>query len=136
MSMSALGDQCTTKKLEAKQIVAKETKTPTTIFYSDADTGGSTITKGLVMFRSNGGAIAMTLPNGTDGDIVEFVHIVGGNLIDITGAFRAPAAKVRFSATAGGYVKCLWHSTAWFIIGRDSDALAGATAVANMPEIQ
>ena len=112
-----------------------EITTPPTNTYTSANNGQATAKRGLHLVDSPV-AFSMTLPVGEfDGDTLEFLHIAGGNTATFTGNLRSPATQFQFSATAGGYVKLIWHSSVWFIVARSSDSLAGGTAVANLPVI-
>ena len=115
-----------------------ERKSEKVLFGAAVLTNTDTIapTTGFHKINSIAANVNLSLPDGKDGDIVEFIHVASGNPIVITPVnLRGSSTTIAFTATAGGYVKLVFISTAWYILARSSDATASASAVANLPAV-
>tara|TARA_R110001606_G_scaffold337131_2_gene485110 strand:- start:3210 stop:3611 length:402 start_codon:yes stop_codon:yes gene_type:complete len=132
MSVVGLGDRAVVGELIASRVQSDGIVVSTQLDNTDT----TAPTTGFHKISSSAGAVGLSLPDGKDGDVVEFVHVAGGNTIAITPVnFRGPAVKIDFTTVAGGYVKLVFISTTWYLLIRNSDAVAGAAAVANLPAI-
>lgn len=133
MSASALGDTAVVGKLIATEIESSGVALGRQ--YDNTDT--VLATTGFHKISSSGGAVALSLPDAArSGDIVELLHVAGGNVAVITPVnLRGTAVSLNFTVTAGGYAKLIFISTTWYILARSSDAVAAAAAVANLPAV-
>ena len=133
MSASALGDTAVVGKLIADELESSGV----TIGRQYDSTDTVLATTGFHKIASDGGAVALSLPDATrSGDIVELLHVAGGNTVVVTPVnLRGAAVSLNFTSTAGGYAKLIFISTTWYILARSSDAVAAATAVANLPAV-
>ena len=76
---------------------------------------------------------ALVLPAGVEkGQVVEFLHLGGANAGVITPSALHGAA-VSVSLAGGAYVKLIWNGSEWFLIGRESSAVAATGVVAGLP---
>jgi hypothetical protein len=132
MSVVGLGDRAVVGEL-----IADRVSSAGVVFSSGLDNTDTVApTTGFHPINSVAAGVNLSLPDGKTGDVVEFVHTASGNPIVITPVnLRGPALTITFSATAGGYCKLVFISSAWYILARSSDAVANATAVANLPAV-
>ena len=136
MSITSLGEIAKCKSLIAGSIAVPYVSQGFGGAKTFADTGTTVTPKGFYVVNTSAGNTVLTLGDAqADGDIVEFYyHTAGGNTLTINMELHVVGLKA-VTFPSGGYLKLLWYSTTWNIVGRDGTAVAATNAVDLLPVI-
>jgi len=132
MSVVGLGDRAVVGELDADEVqYARERLT----FGDKSETAGALAVVGVQFIKPPANPTAYTLGDGVDvGDVVHFIHEGGGNVANIS-APKLHGAAVSAALGGGASLRCVWSGTEWYVIGRDSSAVAAGGVVAGLPDL-
>ena len=133
MSSMSLGDQAKVGKIIADDVYFKNSNQKYEVL-TNADVAPPRTT-GFYACDATAGAMSLAIPDGNDGDIIDFLRInSNANGVGLTGNFANSMISVSLRGFTS-HAKLMWIEGFWYLIGRTGTDAMTPTAVAVYPQV-